>query len=1061
MNHNLSPQLQRSWFEKCVDCTCLELFWPNPVINKLLNISSKSTDFSADSDDSVYNPLRAGQYIWFWTVLIVPIIGCTRIHVLGDGAQMLGFPCLNGEDEKNLWGWRCSRDEMRKGMSILYQLVFAYDTNNNVNITFVLRPTKDVLSVARPDLIYAVCLCVRYQAKPTEKYLNAVKRIFRRLKGTINMGLCWSSKKQKSTVISSTEAEYIALSGYCAQILWMPSQLTNYGFQFNKISLYCDNKSAIALYCNNVQHTRQSTSIKRFNFLIEKLGMRSMSPANTSDRGRGRVKVVTRENGYDKKGTKSGQNRAQNGKRGKVNTSLGERPGEAWCCSGFSERRSKQPFILKESPIDTMADQRTMAELLRAPTEGYVEAIVAPPILDDQFELKHSLINMMSTDQFFRLEKDNPHDHIRAARWWLEKEPPCSIHTWEDLVSKFINELFSPSRTTNLHNEISNFQQRFDESFHEAWDRYKDLLRACPYHGFTELHQLDTFYNALNPADQDSLNAAVGGNLLERRTQDVDSQTHSCSQSANECCDYRHVAILKQFQATLPPASVKAVEEICVTCGGAHPYYQCLTAGGNTFPELRDNIQGYVSAAAVNYNHGSGSFPSNTLANPNSELKAITTRSGRVLDGPTIPTPSTIINPKVDERVEETLMDPNLAEYTIKVPPPPVQKYKPPSQREYVVHQRDPFHSNIPYPELKCKALADLVASINLMPLSVWKKLGLPELISTCITLKLADRAICTAAGIARDVFVPVGKLTFPADFIIVDYESDPRFWATVNKHNASYRFKIDNKRFSMNVEVFRDILNICHMISGQEFVEPPSEEEALSFICELGHYGEIKYITDVIVDHLHQPWRNFASIINKCLCGKDLAYQIDNRDSKKQDKMFYPRFTKIIYLNEKQNITQRGYKKNKKDFHISHASGSGDGIDIRLEVPDEQQRKISGSDEGTNDDDEDDTEDDEGNDGDDETDGNDDNNNDGDDNYDDSDHERTELDIEDDDENKEQLDDDEELYKDVNVNLRKEDVEMTDADQGGADQHNVSQESGFEQEEEDAHVTFTTVHDT
>ncbi|GJW10093.1 hypothetical protein Tco_1575920 [Tanacetum coccineum] len=91
-----------------------------------------------------------------------------------------------------------------------------------------------------------------------------------------------------------------------------------------------------------------------------------------------------------------------------------------------------------------------------------------------------------------------------------------------------------------------------------------------------------------------------------------------------------------------------------------------------------------------------------------------------------------------------------------------------------------------------------------------------------------------------------------------------------------------------MNVEVFRDILNICPRIQGQEFDEPPTEEEALSFIRELGHFGEIKYITDVIVDHLHQPWRTFASIINKCLCRKDLAYQIDNIDSKKQDKMYH-----------------------------------------------------------------------------------------------------------------------------------------------------------------------------
>ncbi|GKA22199.1 retrovirus-related pol polyprotein from transposon TNT 1-94, partial [Tanacetum coccineum] len=92
---------------------------------------------------------------------------------------------------------------------------------------------------------------------------------------------------------------------------------------------------------------------------------------------------------------------------------------------------------------------------------------------------------------------------------------------------------------------------------------------------------------------------------------------------------------------------------------------------------------------------------------------------------------------------------------------------------------------------------------------------------------------------------------------------------AIVTKHKASYRFKIDNKKFSVNVKVFRDILNICPRILGQEFDELATEEDALSFILELGHSGEIKYINDVIVDHLHQPWRTFALIINKCLCGK------------------------------------------------------------------------------------------------------------------------------------------------------------------------------------------------
>ncbi|GKF80008.1 hypothetical protein Tco_0235576 [Tanacetum coccineum] len=113
-----------------------------------------------------------------------------------------------------------------------------------------------------------------------------------------------------------------------------------------------------------------------------------------------------------------------------------------------NRRRSKQPFSLEETPVVTMVDQRTMAELLRAPTEGYAEAIVVPPILAEHFKLKHSLINMMTSD--LRKTIHTTTSVAGAARRWLEKEPPRSILTWEDLVSKFINEFFPPSRTTNL-----------------------------------------------------------------------------------------------------------------------------------------------------------------------------------------------------------------------------------------------------------------------------------------------------------------------------------------------------------------------------------------------------------------------------------------------------------------------------------------------------------------------------------------------------------------------------------------------------------------------------------
>ncbi|GJS41152.1 reverse transcriptase domain-containing protein [Tanacetum coccineum] len=168
-----------------------------------------------------------------------------------------------------------------------------------------------------------------------------------------------------------------------------------------------------------------------------------------------------------------------------------------------------EPFNLEEPienpapPVVTMDDNRTMAQLLEAPTEGYEDAIVVPEITADNFELKH--------DHFYDEVPERP-EYVGkayafpiflegAARIWLEKEPPRSILTWDDLVSKFINKFFPHSKTTNLRNEITRFQQRFDETFYEAWDRFNDLLRACPHHGFSELHQLDTFYNALNSND--------------------------------------------------------------------------------------------------------------------------------------------------------------------------------------------------------------------------------------------------------------------------------------------------------------------------------------------------------------------------------------------------------------------------------------------------------------------------------------------------------------------------------------------------------------------------------
>ncbi|GJX08623.1 reverse transcriptase domain-containing protein [Tanacetum coccineum] len=335
-------------------------------------------------------------------------------------------------------------------------------------------------------------------------------------------------------------------------------------------------------------------------------------------------------------------------------------------------RRRRQPQVRQTSvessnlekpdnpPIVTMADNRTMAQLLEAPTEGYEDAIVIPEITANNFEIKHGLLNLVQNKQFFGNDKEDPHAHIRyfnkitstmkipnvpntsvklmlfpfslegAARIWLEKEPPRSIETWDDLVSKFINKFFPPSKTTNLRNEITRFQQKFDETFYEAWDRFNDLLRGCPHHGFSELHQLDTFYNALNSIDQDSLNSAAGGNFLDKMPREclkiieskskvrqsrnkavvakmsTSSSTPAISSDVAELKDMVRALILDRKNQTPASAPVKAVEQSCVTCGGGHSYQNCPATNSNMY---HDNIQEYVSqAAAANFNQANSGY---------------------------------------------------------------------------------------------------------------------------------------------------------------------------------------------------------------------------------------------------------------------------------------------------------------------------------------------------------------------------------------------------------------------------------------------------------------------
>nr|GEV27875.1 reverse transcriptase domain-containing protein [Tanacetum cinerariifolium] len=418
--------------------------------------------------------------------------------------------------------------------------------------------------------------------------------------------------------------------------------------------------------------------------------------------------------------------------------------------------------------IVTMADNRTMAQMLQAPIEE------------------------------------------GEARIWVDKEPPRSILTWEDLVSKFINQFFPPSKTTYLRNEITNFLQKPNETFNEAWERFKDLLRQCPHHGFSELnHKSKVRYSRSRVTDvrananaplptSSSLNSFDLQQIAASLEDKLDIRMNRFEKSLND---------MKNSFIT-PTAPLKAVEE-----------------------NLYNNKPS-----------SSSSLPSNTIPNPKGEAKAIITRSGMSYKEPPIPPPGVEQQEPIEETMDTELPNPEdiqslLLQVEVQVDKPTEEpsddilaakfmeifrdlhfelsfadalvhmpKFAPMFKKllnnkdKLIELTKTPLNKNCSAVVLKklpeklvdpgrflipcdfskfdnCLALADLGASINLMSLSIWKKLRLPTLNDTKMVLELADRTISKPTGVAENVFVKVEE---PDAFIAINDEPIfPEFNAT------------------------------------------------------------------------------------------------------------------------------------------------------------------------------------------------------------------------------------------------------------------------------------------
>ncbi|GJW30156.1 hypothetical protein Tco_0047031 [Tanacetum coccineum] len=303
-----------------------------------------------------------------------------------------------------------------------------------------------------------------------------------------------------------------------------------------------------------------------------------------------------------------------------------------------NRRRSKkrvEPFSLEETSVVTTADQRTMAKLLQAPTEGYEDAIVIPAILAENFELKHGLLNLVTSKQFYGFEKEDPHAHIRWFNkitstikykdvpnssiklmlfHFLSRKQPGFGSKKKPLDLFLLGKILFPSSLTNSFLlpklQISEMKlQIFNKSLRKRYVRHGTVSRISFVHA----------HITACPSEMAALTDAINVML-------------------------RHVK-------TSPPKTVKAIFEIYVTCGGPHPYHECLAADGNTFnasaaTATYNQNQGYHPQRDPNYrasnqmgppgfppvqnnqsrfNQNQGSLPSNTVADPRGDLKAITT----------------------------------------------------------------------------------------------------------------------------------------------------------------------------------------------------------------------------------------------------------------------------------------------------------------------------------------------------------------------------------------------------------------------------------------------------
>nr|GEX40926.1 reverse transcriptase domain-containing protein [Tanacetum cinerariifolium] len=439
-------------------------------------------------------------------------------------------------------------------------------------------------------------------------------------------------------------------------------------------------------------------------------------------------------------------------------------------------------------------DLRTMEELCQPSLNGRGVPIAPITIQATNFGLKNEMIQQVQNScQFHGLPGDDankhldkflnvtqsikvngvtddalrlylfPHSLTHHATAWFDRFLRNSINTFEQMAKMYLGKYFPPSMVTKLRNEITHFRQCPDESLFEAWECYKLSIDRCPNHNMFPVTQIDTFYNGLTLRHRDTINAAAGGTFMK---------------SAEMAKINKNLIRVPQVNQQL-----KAVTPNCEIFGGPHSYNDCPAIVGQT--------QNVYAARAYNQGcnsyqpQGSGTLPSNTITNPNEDLKGITTHSGIAYQGPMISTTSSSL-PKVVEHETEPVVAPVSASKPNQKPLIPYpSRLHDQKLRDKANDQKGKFFQifqdlnfNISFADalILMPKFGPTIKTLltNKDKLSELARTPLNEHCSAVLLKKLPEK-LRDPGKVAEDVFVKVGTFHFPSDFVVFDFDADPR----------------------------------------------------------------------------------------------------------------------------------------------------------------------------------------------------------------------------------------------------------------------------------------------